>query len=71
MSTKYDDVNAKCPYFRTSGKRDVICEGITDKCTTVIRFKSEKDRDRHREIFCNAKCEYCEVYQMLEQKYMD
>lgn len=71
MSTKYGDVNARCPYFRTSGKKDIVCEGITDGCTMVLKFKTENDRDKHREIFCNAKYGYCEMCRMLNGKYID
>ena len=69
MPTMYDDVNAKCPYYRTSGKRRITCEGITDMCVNIIEFNAKEYRNMHRRIFCDAKYENCEIYRMLEEKY--
>lgn len=71
MPTMFDDVDAKCPFFRSSGKRKINCEGITDDCTTSILFKNQEKRDLHRRIFCDCKFKYCEVFRMLNQKYED
>jgi hypothetical protein len=71
MPTMFDDVDAKCPFFLSSGKRKISCEGITDDCTTNLTFVSQQKRDLHRNIFCNAKFRYCEIYKMLEEKYED
>ena len=69
MPTMYDDVNALCPYFQSSGRKEICCEGITDGSFTNIKFRSGDKRDMHRRIFCDAKYKNCEVYRMLEQKY--
>lgn len=68
-TSRYDDVDAKCPFFRSSNKRKVCCEGITDDCTICLMFISEPKRNLHRNVFCNEKYEYCEVYKMLMEKY--
>lgn len=67
MPTMFDDVDAICPFFRGSDKRKVICDGITDRCTTSLMFSTKEERNLHRRVFCNAKYKYCEVYQMLEK----
>ena len=69
MSTMYDDVKAVCPYFKSSGKRKITCEGVTDDCNTSLEFESKEKRDEHRKIFCDARFGNCEVYNMLEKKY--
>ena len=69
MPTMFDDVDAKCPFFLSGGKRKISCEGITDDCTTNLTFVSQQKRDQHRRIFCNARFQYCEIYMMLEKKY--
>lgn len=71
MPTMFDDVEAKCPYFRSSGKRKITCEGITDDCTNCLLFITQEKRDLHRRIFCDDKYQYCEIYQMLQEKYED
>jgi hypothetical protein len=69
MPTMFDDVDAKCPFFRESDKMKIKCDGITDRCTTNLMFATKKDRNLHRKVFCNdiKKHKYCEVYQMLEK----
>ena len=71
MPTMFDDVNALCPYFNASDKQEVTCEGVTDGCRTILKFNSQKKRDRYREIFCNANYKRCKVYKMLEEKYAE
>jgi hypothetical protein len=69
MPTTFDDVNVKCPYFRSNKNRDILCEGITDVCITILRFESERKRDLQRDVFCSERYENCKVYRMLEEKY--
>ncbi len=71
MGTMYDDVNAVCPYFKGSGERKVICEGITDECKTILAFNSRETRDNHRKLFCDHKYKNCEIYRAVEEKYDD
>lgn len=67
MPTMYDDVDAQCPFFRNSEKRKIVCDGITDKCSTHLMFATKEDRNLHRRVFCDRKYTNCEVYQMLEK----
>ena len=69
MSTMYDDVNAKCPFFLSSSDKRISCEGITEGCVTKIEFKSKEKRNRHRRKLCDAGYNKCEIYKMLEKKY--
>lgn len=63
----YDDVDAVCPFFRSSEMRKIVCDGFTDRCSMTINFKGNTDRNLHRRVFCNRKYENCEVYRMLEE----
>jgi hypothetical protein len=67
----YDDVDVKCPFFLSSGKRKVSCEGITDDCTISLNFITRSKKLLHCEIFCNEHFKNCEIYRMLEEKYED
>ena len=69
MPTMFDDVEAKCPFFLSSGKRKITCEGITDDCTTNLTFVTQQKRNLHRKIFCDARFQNCEIHRMLEKKY--
>ncbi len=69
MPRIYDSCLAQCPYFLSSGKKNILCEGITEDCTINLKFVSEQKRNLHREIFCNANYKKCEIFNMLEKKY--
>lgn len=71
MTTMFDDVNARCPFFLASGKRSISCEGITDTCTVKVEFKNGAERNLHRKVFCDEKYKNCELYQVIEEKYKD
>jgi hypothetical protein len=71
MPRLYDIQFAQCPFFISSGKKNVLCEGITDDCTINLKFTSEEKRDQHRRIFCDARYRYCEIFNLLEKKYED
>ena len=71
MPTSYDDVDVKCPFFKGSDKRKVMCEGITDDCIIKLIFFSELKRNCHHSIFCCEHFTKCEIYRMLEGKYAD
>lgn len=69
MATMFDDVEVKCPFFLSSSKRKITCEGITDDCTTTLHFQSQEKRNKQCRIFCDDKYERCEIYRMLSEKY--
>ena len=71
MPTMFDDVDAICPYFQRSDKRKISCEGITDCCTTNLEFKTKAKRNLQRKLFCDDKYKNCEIYRMLEEKYIE
>lgn len=69
MPRNYDTCYAKCPFFESSGKKNVCCEGITSASTLNIRFVSEEERNKYRKIFCDDKYRNCEIFKILEKKY--
>ena len=69
MPTMFDDVEAKCPFFKSSDKRKILCEGIIDDCATNLIFISEQKKKLHRKVFCDAKYGNCKIYKILEEKY--
>ena len=71
MPRTYNESLVQCPFFHSCGKKSISCEGITDDCTIYLMFTSKQKRDQHREIFCNAKYENCELCQVINSKYED
>ena len=69
MPRMYDSCLAECPFFISSGKKNVCCEGITSASIINIKFESEEERNLHRNIFCDARYKNCEIYRILEKKY--
>jgi hypothetical protein len=69
MPRIYDDILVKCPFFMHNGKRNVVCEGVTDDSTISLRFTTEGGRNKQRRIFCDNDYTKCEIYRMLEEKY--
>ena len=71
MYTRFDDVDAKCPFYKGSDDKRISCEGIVEESIITVSFSSKKNRDTQRRIFCDDKFENCEVYRMLNEKYTD
>lgn len=69
MPRLYDDICARCPFYRQSGRKNVMCEGLTDEFVINLMFVDEESRNRHRRIFCDAAYEKCEIFAVLEAKY--
>lgn len=71
MYTRFDDVDAKCPFYKGSDDKRISCEGIVEESIITVSFSSKKNRDTQRRIFCDDKFKNCEVYRMLNEKYTD
>ena len=69
MPNDFGKEDVVCPFFRNIRNRDILCEGITDDCITILRFKSYPKMKKHCEIFCCKKYDYCEISRILEEKY--
>lgn len=69
MPRIYDDILVLCPFFLHNGKKNVVCEGITDYCTLSLKFFDEEGRNRYKGAYCDKDYKKCEIYRMLEKKY--
>ena len=71
MPTSRTDTNVICPFYRydSFSKRKIVCEGITDTSSLALQFPNAREYNQQLKIFCCSKCENCEVYRMLMQKY--
>ena len=74
MSGRYGGMEGavKCPFFRAYGSHSVLCESFMDGAGNRTCFRHGADRERHMELYCCGKYDYCEVYRMVkEAKYDD
>ena len=69
MSSTWDNADAICPFFETSGIKMVTCEGISEGNRLCILFGDTKRRLSWRRTFCDKRYEECEIYKMLIKKY--
>lgn len=69
MPDIYDVCFAKCPFFISSGRKNIRCEGITDDCSTTLMFISEEARNIFRRTYCNTSYENCALFKMIMGKY--
>lgn len=69
MTTKYSDVTAKCPFFKSSGMNCVTCEGLYNKSTLSQNFVNRNDLSNFRILFCDNNYQKCKIYRLLEKKY--
>ena len=71
MPRIYDVCLAKCPFFISSGKKSIKCEGVVDDSVIDMGFSSETQRNIFREKYCNSNYQDCVVHRMLEEKYIE
>ena len=69
MPRMYDTCLAKCPFFISSGRKNIQCEGMTDNCSITLMFVSEEARNIFRRAYCNTCYKNCTVYNMVMAKY--
>lgn len=69
MSTTYQDVDVKCPYYKGHTASGISCEGLTDDSIINLWFNSHKPKSCHMEAYCKKRYRYCEIARMLEAKY--
>lgn len=72
---QYDDVDAICPFFILSKPNSITCEGIKDKTSLTLSFRTDtgqsipKDRKDYRTKFCDKNYKDCKIFKLLEEKY--
>ena len=71
MSVSWEGKFAKCPYYRKSEGKRIVCEGIVNRTTTQISFESPSDKKKYfQNLCCSVKgCEVCPIHKLLEAEY--
>ena len=66
-SSTQRSADIKCPYFRTHGKEEVRCAGITEDTRIALRFLKHGALLQHERLFCCSRYWCCEICRMLDQ----
>ncbi len=69
MATAYESADVKCPFYQSSGKQQVICEGVEDGSTITNVWKDPKQCAGFKRRYCKSDYRRCEIYRMLSRKY--
>lgn len=69
MSTNYDCVNTKCPFYMGETVIKISCEGIFKNAAISSTFKTGEGKKRHKKYYCNNLYKYCPLYKSICQKY--
>ena len=54
MSTQYESVAVKCPYFLQLDERAIKCKGMARGSTIKYSMLSNKQRDRYLDQYCKG-----------------
>lgn len=72
QQSRWARANVKCPFWRGDGMETVSCEGPFCGVGITMKFRSDRKRKHHMEVFCAEHYEKCEIYRMvMDSKYAD
>lgn len=57
---------AICPFWETEYRSRIICEGLSDKCSTNVSFRSKADFEEWKNKYCTCfRYPDCPYYQSI------
>lgn len=71
----FDDVNAECPFFKSSKSASINCEGVDSESSLTLSFHTstgqwlQKNKRAYTGHYCNHNYKDCIIYKMLMAKY--
>lgn len=68
MSTTYDSVKVKCPFYNDETKNKIKCEGAVSK-NCEQNFQTALQKKKHKEKFCDRDYCSCPHYKQVNAKY--
>lgn len=69
-SGSYKQADVQCPFYKyDDGRRRITCEGLIDKSSIALIYRTRTDYDIQLLSFCCEHYKKCEVYRMLKEKY--
>lgn len=71
MSTMWDEVDVQCPYFISSSRSGIHCEGAMTDSTVSLRFRRQEQLRKVFQDRCCADFELCPQAMAAREKYRD
>lgn len=70
-SGTYRRVDVVCPFFKfDDGRRRITCEGIIPRSSVALIYNCRCDYDMQFNEYCCKSYKYCEIYNLLMDKYL-
>lgn len=69
MSTSYEAVNVRCPFYKSDEALRIKCEGLEDSSRLAVEFQKKAEKEQWQWRYCNTEWEQCKVCQIIEGKY--
>lgn len=51
-----------CPFFKSHGSREIICEAEIEGCVCGIRFDTGEKKEWFKQCYCEKEYKRCEHY---------
>lgn len=58
-----------CPFYKNDQEKSIVCEGVYSKCI-ILSFGKKAKKDEHVKYYCARNFKECEIYKILEKKYV-
>lgn len=65
----WDAAEVKCPFYLTSWKKGVVCEGFIEGTRAETLFRTSRMKKEYMHARCDDNFKECPVFQNAEKKY--
>lgn len=69
MAITYEDISVKCPFYASSGKLTITCEGVIENTEMMNRFRTAELRMEHQKSHCFRYPNDCPIAKEIEAQY--
>lgn len=67
--SNYTDADVKCPFYKISAPRAIVCEGAEEKQTITVRSRSGSKHRKFMDRYCESDYVNCPYYRVANRKY--
>lgn len=61
-----------CPFYMQDNSDSLVCEGVMEGTTDVMRFRSAVNKNKHMGVYCAGRFQSCPKYKnVYDNKYAD
>lgn len=70
QGTNFADAKVLCPFYLRTDKKEIICEGLDEHATNILRFGRAEYCQQYRARYCNRDFKSCEICRAASHKYI-